>query len=136
MTQATPRRYGVWAGSPGDPEDLTRCIEVIDVRAGWGRSHQCRLKRGHGPEGLYCRQHDPAAVKAREAQATARWEAKNRAYMATCRRPGHAVFDEMLEVLEGAPGFSGDSETVFKDAYLTWLSRAWDAVAKVREAAR
>lgn len=40
----------------GDPEDKTLCVvEVADSR-GW-RFHQCKRKRGFGPDGLYCRQH-------------------------------------------------------------------------------
>jgi hypothetical protein len=50
------RRYGVWAGQPkGMPEDPNRCIE--EVHASRWISHQCSRKRGHGPDGLYCKQH-------------------------------------------------------------------------------
>ena len=49
------RRYGQWAGNPrGWPEDVERCVE--SVFSGM-RSRQCTRRRGHGPEGLYCRQH-------------------------------------------------------------------------------
>jgi len=49
------RRYGVWAGNPkGWPEDAARCI--TEVSDGWHFS-QCGRKRGHGPDGLYCKQH-------------------------------------------------------------------------------
>ena len=52
------RRYGQWAGSPnGSPEDVTLCIEEVYPA---GRSiipAQCRRKRGHGKDGLYCKQH-------------------------------------------------------------------------------
>lgn len=52
------RRYGQWAGRPeGRAENMTLCrAEVPDG----GRSclfHQCNRKRGHGPEGAYCKQH-------------------------------------------------------------------------------
>ncbi len=52
------RRYGSWAGNEkGNPEDTTKCIvEVHDSSRGC-LSHQCRRKRGHGPDGLYCKQH-------------------------------------------------------------------------------
>jgi hypothetical protein len=56
---AAVRRYGVWAGNPdGNPEDVTRCIEEVwnTGSAGW-IPHQCSRKRGHGPDGLYCKQH-------------------------------------------------------------------------------
>ncbi len=52
------RRYRTWGGNPrGDAENITRCIESV---ADGGRSclsHQCYRKRGHGPQGLFCRQH-------------------------------------------------------------------------------
>lgn len=56
---AKERRYNQWAANPkGDPEDKTRCIEeVIPLsNLGWA-SHQCYRKRGHGKDGLYCKQH-------------------------------------------------------------------------------
>ena len=55
---APPRRYGQWAGNlKGSPEDLTRCREEV-----WptGRSmitNQCKLPRGHGPDGAFCSTH-------------------------------------------------------------------------------
>ena len=55
------RRYNEWPGNPkGDPEDPTRCVEEV---ASWGSwlHHQCRRKRGHGPGGLYCKQHGKKA---------------------------------------------------------------------------
>lgn len=51
------RRYNEWAGNPkGIPEDPTRCIKEVWDPNGW-LSHQCRRKRGHGPNGEYCKQH-------------------------------------------------------------------------------
>jgi hypothetical protein len=51
------RFYGVWGGCPqGTPEDPERCIEEIWGHVGWV-PRQCSRKRGHGPDGLYCRQH-------------------------------------------------------------------------------
>jgi hypothetical protein len=53
------RRYGVWNGSPqGTPEDPERCIEDIwpHGNGGW-IPYQCSRRRGHGPDGLYCKQH-------------------------------------------------------------------------------
>ena len=52
------RIYGQWAGDPkGRLEDETRCIEEVTETEGWGHRYQCRRKRGHGPDGLYCKQH-------------------------------------------------------------------------------
>lgn len=49
------RRYGEWAGNPrGFPENLALCVH--EVFSGWyGR--QCTRRRGHGLDGLYCKQH-------------------------------------------------------------------------------
>ena len=52
-----PRQYNLWAGNPkGDKEDVTRCIKEVRDWSGW-HSVQCSRKRGHGPDGLYCKQH-------------------------------------------------------------------------------
>lgn len=51
------RKYGIWAGNPkGIPEDKTRCIKEVYDSTGW-HAYQCKKKRGHGPDGLYCKQH-------------------------------------------------------------------------------
>jgi hypothetical protein len=51
------RRYGVWGGCPkGQPEDPTRCIEEVWPSGGW-IPRQCTRRRGHGPDGLHCKQH-------------------------------------------------------------------------------
>ena len=58
------RRYGVWVGNrQGTPEDPMRCVEGIWERA---VERQCTRKRGHGPDGEYCRQHTDALAR-REA---------------------------------------------------------------------
>ena len=57
----TKRIYGEWAGDEqGTPEDKTHCIE--EVWPNWNRGggwipYQCQRKRGHGKDGLYCKQH-------------------------------------------------------------------------------
>jgi hypothetical protein len=49
------RRYGEWAGNPaGIQENVTCC--VAEFYDGWV-FRQCARKRGHGKEGLYCKQH-------------------------------------------------------------------------------
>lgn len=55
------RRYGVWAGNEnGQAENTTRCIAEVAPECGWTH-HQCSRKRGHGPNGLYCKQHGKKA---------------------------------------------------------------------------
>lgn len=52
------RRYRVWAGCPGGiKEDTTRCICSVRDQGRSPLSSQCSRKRGHGPDGLYCKQH-------------------------------------------------------------------------------
>lgn len=60
------RRYGQWSGHPtGDPENLSNCIEeVMNDRPYTNPSRQCTRKRGHGPGGLYCKQHGRMAEQA------------------------------------------------------------------------
>ena len=59
------RRYGEWVGNPqGHPEQIGKCIET--VHPGTKRfegyvGRQCNRKRGHGPDGLYCKQHGKRA---------------------------------------------------------------------------
>lgn len=51
------RRYGESAMNPrGFKENPTKCVEEVWERSGW-HSYQCRRLRGHGPDGLYCKQH-------------------------------------------------------------------------------
>lgn len=60
----TFRIYGRWAGNPdGYKEDPALCIEAV-----WRNwvSGQCVRKRGHGPDGLYCKQHGKKAEAHRE----------------------------------------------------------------------
>jgi hypothetical protein len=73
-TAAYEEKYGAWAGfTNGHKPDFARCcVEVTDYSTRWPRYHQCSKKRGHGPDGAYCKQHDPEAVKARRDASTAR----------------------------------------------------------------
>jgi len=51
------RVYGRWAGDPrGKPEDTRRCIVEVMDNVSW-LSHQCQRRRGHGTNGLFCKQH-------------------------------------------------------------------------------
>ena len=52
--------YGAWAGNPkGRKENEANCIKEIFSNF---QSYQCSRKRGHGPDGLYCKQHDPERI--------------------------------------------------------------------------
>ena len=63
-----PRFYGQWNGNPkGVREDPTRCVDEVWTRGEWV-PHQCRRKRGHGPDRKYCKQH-AAEVERRASRA-------------------------------------------------------------------
>ena len=51
-----------------DVKDNTRCISRV-FRVYEFFSHQCSRKRGHGPDGLYCKQH-AKIEEARRCQKT------------------------------------------------------------------
>lgn len=46
-----------WYKYDGAFEDLTRCVKEIGEPPRYIHWHQCKRKRGHGPEGFYCKQH-------------------------------------------------------------------------------
>lgn len=58
-----PHTYG--SGIEKRAEDPALCIQGVHQQHSWG-VFQCKRKRGRGPDGLYCKQHDPEARKARQ----------------------------------------------------------------------
>ena len=38
-------------------EDATRCFWAVREPPHYVHEYQCRRKRGHGPDGLFCKQH-------------------------------------------------------------------------------
>ena len=54
--------------------DFGKCAAPV-FNGGFGSS-QCSRKNGHGPEGAWCKQHDPIARKAKDEARTAELEAK------------------------------------------------------------
>jgi|GEM_PF-1253259 len=66
LAEAQAHRYGEWAGSPsGRPYQAHRCAAAVAQRGGFGLRYQCIRANGHGPEGLWCKQH--AAKQAAQA---------------------------------------------------------------------
>jgi hypothetical protein len=50
--------YACWAGNPGGTvEDPERCVYSVHESGRGCLSFQCKRKRGHGPDGLFCKQH-------------------------------------------------------------------------------
>lgn len=65
-----PKSYSSWAGNKnGVKPDFSCCCKSVQSRDGW-RSHQCSKPNGHGPDGAYCKTHDPEAVEARRKKST------------------------------------------------------------------
>lgn len=103
-TRDGARVYGAWAGNPaGHKEDVTLCIAAVWSKDRWSRETQCSRKRGHGPDGLYCKTHDPAAVKTREDRATAardaKWEATVKKLYLGCDGP--RLLDAIVQIAAG-----------------------------------
>jgi hypothetical protein len=76
-----PKSYGAWAGNPAgsQPNFALCCEEVADYSTRFPMYHQCRRKRGFGPDQAYCKQHDPAAKKAREEEQNKKYiEGRNK----------------------------------------------------------
>lgn len=65
-TRAEARKcqYGssLWGKTKFNPK---RCAQEVSSGTRAPTYHQCDRKPGHGPDELYCRQHDPAAIAAR-----------------------------------------------------------------------
>lgn len=74
------RRYGQWAGNPaGYKENITRCAyEVWRTVGRTSMAGQCDRPRGHGPDGLYCKQHDPEAERKRREASNKKYEEKRK----------------------------------------------------------
>jgi len=57
LEQAEAYRYGTWAGEPnGRPYNRLQCAYQVAIPHSY-RFCQCARNNGHGPAGLYCKQH-------------------------------------------------------------------------------
>ena len=79
--------------------DYARCAKSVHDGGRTVTSSQCRRKNGHGPEGAWCKQHDPHAVAAKrvamEAAWRQEWDAKAResAFTAESKKAIRAIAD-------------------------------------------
>jgi|HubBroStandDraft_3_1064219.scaffolds.fasta_scaffold83973_3 hypothetical protein len=109
-----PKSYGAWAGNPkGCAPDFTRCCAQVWSRERFARHYQCNKPRGHGPDGAYCKQHDPAVAKARRAAADERSRAQwnNRRY----EWHGRAFFDVLVKIADGHNDARGLAQEAIDD---------------------
>lgn len=98
LEEARKNRYGCWAGNPkGHAYVEGRCVE--EIYPSTFTHHQCNRKNGYGPGGLYCKQHDPAAVAARRAESDARYEAQWQEHRYQIH--GKTFFDALKKIAEG-----------------------------------
>lgn len=58
IEEARKYRYFQWSGNKnGTPYREGRCAYEVAGADRWISFHQCYRKNGHGPAGLYCKQH-------------------------------------------------------------------------------
>jgi hypothetical protein len=58
IEEARALRYRTWGGNPkGYAYREGYCAESVPDGGRSVLSHQCERKNGHGPDGLYCKQH-------------------------------------------------------------------------------
>ena len=124
------RKYGCWAGNPdGQSEDVARCITGVWSKGGWSRETQCNRKRGYGPDGLYCQQHNPVRVaekdKARQEKYDAEIAARRQTYRLNSAAPA------MLEALKTVSQWCEHNGCgVGRTAEPFWLDDVNAAIAK------
>lgn len=109
-----PNSYGTWAGNrTGSAPDYGRCCEGVWSKERWPRQYQCTRKRGHGPDGAYCKLHDPEAAKARQKASDARWAEKwNKDRY---QFYGRTFFDALLKIAEGHNDARGLAQEIIAD---------------------
>lgn len=77
LTSLHKEKYGDWAGNPnGRKPDPERCAQEVWPNERGAIPSQCARKRGHGPEGAFCKQHDPAVKAERERKQREKYEAE------------------------------------------------------------
>jgi hypothetical protein len=54
--------------------DFARCADSVYSGSVWRGSKQCSRKNGHGPDGAFCKQHDPVALAAKRVEEDAAWK--------------------------------------------------------------
>ena len=106
--------------------DFNKCAENVRAEGSWPQYNQCTHKNGHGPEGAWCKMHDPVARKAKQAARDAKWRSDwdrekalnnaNAALVPALRAiaDGHndprALATEVIAALDAASGLPGKEE--------------------------
>ena len=97
------------------------CAEEVADRNSIYSFAQCSRKRGHGPEQAFCKQHDPAAKKAREYAREAKW-ARERAIENNAQAlPGSASM--FLETLRKIADGHNDPREIAQEAIANYEAK-------------
>lgn len=112
------KAYGVWRGRPmGNSAKADKCC--TEVHDGYV-SRQCSRPRGYGPEEAYCKQHDPAAVKAKHEARNAKWQAqydasKRRAEVAKENERRGAIYPLLIATLQSIANGHNDPASLARE---------------------
>lgn len=108
-------KYGGWAGNPnGQKPDLARCcVEVGRPIGAWTQYGQCGRKRGFGPDGEYCKQHDPAEVAKRAKAADDKYQAERN--QDRFKWYGRTFYDALQKIADGHNDARGLAQEVIEE---------------------
>lgn len=112
LKQARAKQYGLFTKKPY--REGCCCYEVR-ASGPFGTYNQCERKNGFGPAGLYCKQHDPEAVKRKRDAARAKYDAKWTAVASRANREKECV-NALLGVSDPAQAIAKAREVL-----KTWL---------------
>lgn len=116
VTEALKSHYRSSYGRSWHPAapDFTRCCENVRTPVGATTDfHQCLRKRGFGPDGAYCKQHDPSAAQARREASRARYvEQTNKLRYGWS---GRTFYDALKQIAEGHNDARGLAQQVIAD---------------------
>jgi len=104
VTTKKPRMYGQHSDKPEDPK---LCIEAVSAH--WA-VYQCSRKRGHGLDGLYCKQH--AAVIQKRIDDAEKWNREMKA-----QREERKLEKELGKLLQGDAVFLYAMENMATELY-------------------
>lgn len=113
-----PKAYGAWAGNPAGstPNHDNCCFEVSRAHGRWTSFGQCTRKRGFGPDGAFCKTHDPEAVKARQEASHVAWRDKHNKERYSWN--GRSFYNVLKQIADGhndARGLAQDTIKAFHD---------------------
>jgi hypothetical protein len=100
-TRAEAEKLIYGCGISKRPYDPAHCADEVNIGdSRWSRYAQCSRKPGHGPDGLFCKQHDPAYIQRKRDEREKKWNEQYARAAKANRITGHAY--EMLALLREA----------------------------------